>query len=153
VSSVRILDELRSEWTALGPGDARIRWRSEVVDDRPNELISWRSIDHSPIEQRGSVRFVPAPGDEGTEVHLELEYGPPPGTVGILVGRLLVGLTGEKMQEDLRNLKRLYETGTIPTTDGQPAGKRGTMGRLKERIKQLPRRKETKRALRGEVQA
>jgi uncharacterized membrane protein len=156
VASVRILDDRRTEWTAIGPGETRIRWRAEVVDDRPDELISWRSIDRSPIDQRGTVRFVPAPEEGETEVHLTLEYAPPEGTVGIVVGKLLVGLTSHKMQEDLRHLKRLYETGSIPTTEGQPHGRRSRVRRLAERIKKAPEKLEQRRLVagaRGEVQA
>jgi len=140
VSSVRVLDQQRTEWTAVGPRDTRIRWRSEITEDRPGELISWRSIDRSPISQRGTVRFAPAPQDGETEVHLTLEYAPPEGTIGIVVGKLLVGLTEHKLQEDLRRLKQLYETSSIPSTEGQPHGRRTKIRRLAERIRQMPRR-------------
>ncbi len=145
VQSVRVLDEQRTEWTAMGPGSARIRWRAEIVEDRPNERISWRSIERSPIDQRGTVRFIPAPGDGATEVHLTLEYAPPANTVGIIVGTLLIGLTAQKMQEDLRHLKQLYETGSLPTTEGQPHGRRSKLMRLAERARRraaLPRKEQ-----------
>jgi uncharacterized membrane protein len=147
VSSVRILDSQRSEWTAIGPRDTRIRWRGEIMEDRPNELISWRSVDRSPIDQRGTVRFIPTPHDGETEVHLTLEYAPPAGTIGIVVGKLLVGLSAQKMQEDLRHLKQLYETGSIPTTEGQPHGRRGKARRFAERLKPVLRSPRERRQL------
>jgi uncharacterized membrane protein len=156
IASVRILDENRSEWTAIGPGDARIRWRSELTEDRPNEQISWRSVERSPIDQQGTVRFLPAP-EGGTEVHLSLAYAPPAGTIGIIVSKLLVGISAQKMQEDLRHLKQLYETGSIPTIDGQSHGKRGRMRRFAEKVKNSPRLQARERklieGLRGEVSA
>lgn len=109
IVSVRMLDERRSEWTAIARDGSRISWRTEITEDRPNERIGWRSLSGSAIEQRGSVRFVPAP-ESGTEVHLSIAYVPP--------------IEAEGMQEDLRCLKQLYETGSIPTIEGQPRGGR-----------------------------
>lgn len=133
LESVRILDERRSEWTILGPNRLPIRWIGEVVEDVENERIAWRSTEHSPVDQQGAVTFLQAPGDRGTEVHLSLEYRPPAGAVGVAIGKLFSGLSAQALQEDLRHLKQLVETEHIPTTTGQPHGRRSQIVRLAQR--------------------
>jgi uncharacterized membrane protein len=125
LESVEVLDEKRSRWTAKAPAitGGRMQWEAEIINDEPNALIAWRSLGGSDVDNTGSVRFVPAPGDRGTEVHVVLEYIPP---VGGRIGSWIAKLFGEEpqmqIQEDLRRFKRLIETGEIPTTQGQPRG-------------------------------
>jgi uncharacterized membrane protein len=130
VESVRTTGDGRSHWVARGPAGTRVEWDSEVVTDRPNELIAWRSLDGSTLQHAGSVRFAPAPAGRGTVVTVEMRYRPPGGTVGAMVARLFGQAPEQQLQEDLRRFKQLMETGEIPTTDGQPAGRtRSLIGR------------------------
>src|SRR6185436_7964651 len=59
----------------------------------------------------------------GTEVHLELQYIPLGGVFGSAFSKLLGGNPANQIQEDLRRLKQVMETGEISTTEGQPHGK------------------------------
>jgi uncharacterized membrane protein len=119
--SVQELEGQRSHWVARGPM-GNVEWDAEIITDRPNELISWRSLPDSNIATAGSVRFVPAPGDRGTEVHVALSYNPPAGQLGAAIAWLAGSDPKTEIREDLRNFKRLMETGTVPTTQGQPRG-------------------------------
>jgi uncharacterized membrane protein len=118
---VTILDANRSRWTANGPGDTALTWEAVVIQDIPNELISWRSLENSEFENAGSVRFRPAPGDRGTEVTLTMTYNPPGGPLGSLIAKLTAKDPAVLLREQLRRLKQLLETGEIATTDGQAA--------------------------------
>jgi uncharacterized membrane protein len=51
-----------------------------------------------------------------------LNYEPPAGQVGAALARLLGEEPEQQVDEDLRRLKQLMETGEIPTTAGQPTG-------------------------------
>lgn len=124
LESVEIHDGLRSRWTAKGPAGSSVRWEAEIINEIPNELIGWRSVEGSTIDNAGSVHFKPATGGRGTEVKVILRYDPPAGVVGAMVSKILGEDPAANVQEDLRRLKMLIETGEIETTSGEPAGLR-----------------------------
>jgi uncharacterized membrane protein len=123
LKSVEIIDDKRSRWAAKGPAGKRVEWEAEITEDRPNELIAWRSIESSTVENSGSVRFETAPGGRGTLVHVELNYRPPAGLLGATIAKLLGEEPELQLKDDLRHLKQLMEAGEIVTTEGQPAGR------------------------------
>ena len=41
-----------SHWVARGPAGSHVEWDAEVVDDRPNELIAWRSLPGAQVRER-----------------------------------------------------------------------------------------------------
>src|SRR5205807_5768354 len=79
--SVKV-DGKRSHWVARGPAGTTVEWDAEIVNNVPDRLIAWRSLEGSTVDTVGSVRFVDAPGGRGTEVHVELKYDPPGGKLG-----------------------------------------------------------------------
>jgi uncharacterized membrane protein len=115
----------RTHWKATGPAGRTVEWDAEVVEDRPGELIAWRSVGGL-AQHAGSVRFVPAPGDRGTEIHLDLEYSPPGGALGTTVARLFGEEPEQQIEDDLRRFKQLLETGVIVRSEGSPEGVRTT---------------------------
>ena len=114
----------RLEWVSRGPLGKQFQWNAEIVEDRENELISWRSLPDSEIENQGSVRFQQAPEGRGTEMRVELMYRPPAGKLGVVFARLFGEEPEQQVREDLRRFKELMEAGEIATTDGQPHGRR-----------------------------
>jgi uncharacterized membrane protein len=122
LQSVQILDGGRSRWVAQGPGGVPIEWDSEIIDDRPNDRLAWRSLEASDVYSAGSVRFDPVPGEEGTYVTVELLYDPPGGTIGDSLAKLLGSDAESEIQDDLRAFEELMETGEIAsrTNSGQP---------------------------------
>ncbi|RPI81193.1 MAG: DUF2892 domain-containing protein, partial [Chloroflexi bacterium] len=62
LESVRVIDDRYSHWIAKGPLNTQIEWEAEILEDRPNEEIMWRSLPGSEIENSGTVRFQDAPG-------------------------------------------------------------------------------------------
>jgi uncharacterized membrane protein len=119
--SVKELDGQRSHWIARGPG-FNAEWDAEIITERPNELIGWKSLPGSMIDSAGSVHFVPAPGNRGTEVRIVLSYSPPAGRLGHVLAWLTGHDAATELREDMRKFKCLMETGSLPTTDGQPRG-------------------------------
>jgi len=112
------------QWVSSGLLGKNFSWEAEIVEERENELISWRSLPGSQIENQGAVRFQAAPEDRGTEVRVELVYRPPAGRVGAAFAMLFGEEPEQQIREDLRRFKELMEAGEIPTTDGQPHGRR-----------------------------
>jgi uncharacterized membrane protein len=124
LDSVRVIDERRSHWVAKVnvPGGKQLEWDAEITTDVPNELIAWRSLSGADVDNSGEVRFSPALGDRGTDVHITMNYIPPGGRVGHWIASLLGQNPKRVVREDLRNFKRLIEVGEILTIIGQPHG-------------------------------
>ena len=115
--SVQEIGGGRSHWQAKGPGGKNVAWDAEITDDTPNHRIAWRSLPGGDVKNSGSVRFLPAPGGRGIEVHIELHYWPPTGDLGAAVAKLLRRAPGQEVDADLRSLKQLLETGEIARSD------------------------------------
>jgi uncharacterized membrane protein len=111
----------RSRWVAKSPG-GQVEWDAELLEDRPNELVSWRSLPGSDITNAGSVRFVDAPADRGTEVHVELTYEPASGRAGTAVAKLFGEEPLQQLRDDLRRFKQVMETGEVVRSDGSLEG-------------------------------
>lgn len=124
LEAVNVLDDRRSHWVAKAPGHKTVEWNAEVINEVPNELIGWRTVEGSAVISAGSVRFKPAPGNRGTEVHVRLQYAPPAGKLGAGIAWLLGHEPSQTIKEDLRRFKQLMEGGEAPTTEGQPRGRR-----------------------------
>jgi uncharacterized membrane protein len=112
----------RSHWKAKGPLGMSVEWDAEISEDVAGERISWRSLEGAKVENSGTVRFVPAPGGQGTEVHIELRYDVPGGAVGSLIAKLFGEEPALQIKDDLRRFKQIVETGEIARSDGAPEG-------------------------------
>ena len=113
----------RSHWTAKAPGGGDVEWDAEITEDRPNELIAWRSVGpNSDVENSGAVQFRTAPGDRGTEVIVSVEYDPPGGKAGSIFSKLLGEDPALQIEDELRRLKQVIETGEVVRSEGSPEG-------------------------------
>lgn len=117
LESVQVLDNNRSRWKAKAPAGMTVEWEAELVEDRPNELIAWRSLPDAEVPNSGRVRFQDAPGNRGTEVHVELRYQPPGGKIGALIAKLFGEEPKQQVKGDLRRFKQVMETGEIVHSD------------------------------------
>jgi uncharacterized membrane protein len=122
--SVEQVGHRRSHWLAKGPARTTVEWYADIINDIPNEMIAWRTIEGSKVACAGSVHFDQGLPGRGTVVRIKLQYDPPAGKVGSAVAWLFGDAPGQVIREGLRRFKQLMETGEIPTTDGQPRGKR-----------------------------
>lgn len=130
IESVQKLDDKRSHWVATGPAGSHVEWDAEITSDEPNRLLAWRSTGSSDVYNTGSVQFSPAPGGKGTLLQVEMQYRPPAGNAGAMVAMLFGEEPSQQMEGDLRRFKQLIECGEIPTTKGQPHGKRSLKSSL-----------------------
>ena len=121
IESVEPRGANRSRWTAVGPAGERWQWEAEILEDRPGELLVWRSLPGSDLHHQGAVRFAPGPGKDATEVRVEIDLRPPGGVVGRAVARVGNRVPELKLDEDLRRLKQLLEAGETPV-GGRPRG-------------------------------
>jgi uncharacterized membrane protein len=113
----------RSHWVAKGPAGSDVEWDAEIIEEKTNELISWRSLPGAMVDNAGTVRFEPATGGRGTVVRVKLQYQPPGGAVGATIAKLFGESPEKQIPIDLGRVKQLLETGEIARTEGQPAGR------------------------------
>lgn len=117
LDSVQITGERSSHWKAHAPTGKVIEWDAETVEEVPGRLISWRSVGEADLPNEGRVEFQEAPGDRGTEVHVTVMYHPPGGAAGRAAAKLARGLTAQQLEEDLKRLKQILETGEVATAE------------------------------------
>ncbi len=110
VKEVRDLGNGRWHWVAEGPGGASVTWDGEVTHDVPNQLLAWRSLPGSQVDNWGSVRFDPNP-DGGTRITVRMSYAPPAGMLGHAVASLFRKDPRHELNDDLVRLKSLFEYG------------------------------------------
>jgi uncharacterized membrane protein len=122
IEEVRATAPNRSHWKARGPMGMTAEWDAEITEDVPGERISWRSVAGSKIDNSGTVRFVRAPADQGTEIHIEMSYDPPAGAVGATIAKLLGEEPAIQIKDDLRRFKQIVEAGEVVRSDGSPEG-------------------------------
>ncbi|GAC1428354.1 MAG: hypothetical protein NVSMB62_26220 [Acidobacteriaceae bacterium] len=128
VSSVTVTGPKSTHWV-MQMGDKQVEWDAETLADEPGKRIAWRSTG-GPIDQAGEVMFTEAPGRRGTIVTVLQEFRM---TKLANAGAAMKGREPkQKVTEDLRHFKQLAEAGEIPRAAGQPHGKRGVIGGMKE---------------------
>lgn len=99
----------RSHWVAAGPLGVPAEWDAEIITERENELIGWRSLPGSPVATAGSVHFNRV--GNGTRVDVELKYEPPAGKVGAAVAKFFGADPAQEIREDLDQFKNMLEGG------------------------------------------
>jgi uncharacterized membrane protein len=124
VDEVRTDGNGRSHWKVSAPFGRNVEWDATTTEDVPGRRIAWRSQDGAHVDNEGAVEFVPAPGHRGTEVHVRLAYRMPAGKLGEAVARYFGEDPHQQLDDDLRRLKQLLETGEIVRSEGAPGGKR-----------------------------
>jgi uncharacterized membrane protein len=124
LEQVRATGDRTSHWSAAAPFGKNVEWDAEIIDEEPAEKIAWRSTGDADVPNAGTVRFVPAPDGVSTEVHVVLVYDIPGGTVGKAVAKYFGEEPHQQLDDDLRRLKQVLETGEVVRSDGAPWGKR-----------------------------
>jgi uncharacterized membrane protein len=101
--------------------------KAAITINRPPDEVQrlWADSDYRPpyIENaNAAVSFSAAPGDRGTEIHVDLERDVPGGRIGELVAKVVTTAPLAKVKDDLRRFKQRVETGEIPRSDATPEG-------------------------------
>lgn len=124
VDEVTTTGDRTSHWKVSAPFGRTVEWDAEITDEDPGRSIAWRSTGKADVENEGVVRFNPAPRDQGTEVHATIRYNMPGGKLGEAVARYFGEDPHQQLDDDLRRLKQILETGEVVRSDGAPGGKR-----------------------------
>jgi uncharacterized membrane protein len=106
-------------------GGFNLEWDAEVTQDKPGELIEWRSLKGGDLDHSGSVSFEPRFGGPGTVVRVAMDCAPAAGaSASKLAPQLLKAISEHRVRENLRRFKSVIEAGEAPTIKGQPSGRR-----------------------------
>jgi uncharacterized membrane protein len=116
LESVQITGNGTSHWKVKAPIGLSVEWDAQVVNDVPNELIAWESLDGD-VTNTGTVRFKQAAGNRGTQVELQTQFKPKAGPVGAKIAKLLSTVPKTQMSNDLRRFKQLIEIGEVVKSD------------------------------------
>ncbi|MFF1607553.1 SRPBCC family protein [Amycolatopsis sp. NPDC058278] len=124
LEQVRTTGDRTSRWSASAPFGNDVEWDAEITDETPGERIEWRSTGKADVPNAGTVWFTPAPDGVSTEVNVVLVYEIPGGAVGKAVAKYFGEEPHQQLDDDLRRLKQVLETGEVVRSDGAPWGKR-----------------------------
>ena len=99
----------RSRWTAKGPAGTSVSWNAEIINEEPDRLIAWRSVEGADVDNAGSVRFIDA-GNSATQVKVVIDYIPPGGQLGNAVAALFGEDPARKVADDLERFRQVMES-------------------------------------------
>jgi uncharacterized membrane protein len=102
------VDDKTLEWTATIAGVTK-HWRAEILEQRPDELVAWRSIDGA--RNDGEVRFESA-GPDRTMVEVQLDVEP-----DSIVEKAAYahGVVERRVRGDLERYRDFIEGREVPT--------------------------------------
>jgi uncharacterized membrane protein len=124
VDEVAVQDDRHSHWKVSAPFGRTVEWDAEIEEDVAGEKLTWKSVDSADVSNSGSVIFKTAPGDQGTEVHVVIDYDVPGGKLGEALARFFGEDPHQQIDDDLRRFKQVMEVGEVLRSDGAPYGKR-----------------------------
>lgn len=106
--SVQPFGNGRSHWVAKAPAGTVVEWDAEIINDKPNELIAWRSLEGSDVDSAGSVHFEQLP-EGATRMSVVIRYTPPADILGAKVAKLFGADPAKEVAEDLERFKQRLE--------------------------------------------
>lgn len=119
---VEEIDNRRSRWVARSPLGFKLEWVAEIINEKENELIAWRSVEDSQVDTAGSVHFRELPNGQGTEVHVNLKYDAHAAQLAEPLTRLMGASPQQQIREDLQQFKQAMESGEAVVREGHSRG-------------------------------
>ena len=110
-------------------GGGPLRVRTAVTIRRAEDEVrrtfrehDWGVFDPAALEAAGDVRFTAAPGDRGTEVHIDHEPSVAGSPLGAVAAKAAGRAPDQRISDELRRFKAQLETGTVPRSETSPEG-------------------------------
>jgi uncharacterized membrane protein len=110
LASVEVISSKLSTWTVDLDYNAQATWDAEIIAESPGQMISWRSIGDSEVEQAGSVWFLQGPRENTCVVRLHMAYALPGGWLAELLTKLVGQDVDTLVKNSLTSLKDLLES-------------------------------------------
>jgi hypothetical protein len=103
------------------PGRDEVEWEATIVADVPGEVITWRSLENSDVDNAGAVRFERLPAAEARSSKSTLSTtrrGRDRRNGRETVWRR----TEQQLDDDLRRFKQVLEVGEVVVSDATLLG-------------------------------
>lgn len=114
VLSVRELGPNLSHWVVKGPAGTALNFDAEIINEVPDQLIAWQTVDRTSVVHAGSVHFTTL-NDGRTRVRVVMRYDPPGHGLGHAVAQLFGSNPQEDIERFLARFKEIMETGQVPS--------------------------------------
>jgi uncharacterized membrane protein len=109
LKSVKRTEDGISLWTVEGPAGTTVQWDAEIINERPGEMLAWRSLPGADVQNAGTVRFHPLEHGRGTRVTVVLQYQPPGGQIGAAVASIFGESPDKQLAADLLRFRDWIE--------------------------------------------
>jgi len=114
LNSVELFNDGSSKWTLKIPVNfPTLSWRAAIIHDEPGEIIEWRSVEGSVINNRGRIRFIGTPDPDVTLIHISISYHPPAGIIGTGIARIFNPVFKKMVEDDIKSFKQFMEIGNV----------------------------------------
>lgn len=123
VTRVEQLTPTTHRWTMQTKRGEVKHWETEIIEERPGEMVAWRTKPDSIFRQSGVFYVEPAVGGRGTIASFKVAFDTSLGKLAGQVERPFLADPDAEAARNLRRFKALLETGEVPTIDGQPNGR------------------------------
>ena len=108
IQSVECVDSKHSLWKVPVREGKTVEWDAEIINERPNEMLAWRTLEGSDVQHAGSIWSTPCDDGSGTDIKLAVEYTA--GRVADFMAKIFHRSPYPQLREDLRNFKLIMET-------------------------------------------
>ena len=108
LDTVEDLGNGHNRWSIKTPV-GELSWESELLEDKENEVIRWRSVPDARVKNSGFLKLKEE-GNAASEATVEIHYTPPGEHDSVLEDKILEAIADVQLKEDLRNLKRTMES-------------------------------------------
>jgi len=112
IHKVERINDRQYHWEAIFNNQI-VSWDALITEDVPNEKISWHSLESADVQSSGTVEFLTAPGDQGTELRINMNYLPTDSELGKFVASFFNPIFRKIVKADLKEFKRNMESGEI----------------------------------------
>jgi uncharacterized membrane protein len=109
IKNVEKIAEGKYRWEAEF-GSQTFQWNADIIEDIPNERISWTTVDASDVRNSGTVEFYDAPKNKGTELRVYMHYSPAKSKLGRVVAGFLDPVFSQMVKDDLKRFKHMMES-------------------------------------------
>lgn len=110
LKSVEEISDNVSLWTANTPGGlVDLNWNAEITREETGIYLGWQSLEGSMVDNAGKIEFRDTLNGTGTELHIEIDYFPPAGSIGRGVASLFNGIFERMIREDIQRFKTYAE--------------------------------------------
>jgi uncharacterized membrane protein len=123
-----------THWKIRSSMGRTLEWYGEIVADRENELIGWRTVEGGAIDHAGSIRFEPVGGSgeagaprkrfgrrralpQSTRMTVLLQYNPRLGATGDRVARVFGTDLARWFRKELHRFREFTETNDLGTAE------------------------------------